>query len=145
MLYIAGTAVIAFGVWSLAKIGLFLSLVDKNALQTLLGLEKESLTVTVYVALIAIAVIDFGLRAYIGMSARAEGNGKRKGSLYLVVAAIVAIANVSSLFGMELGTSFAMSPWEILISIVIEATSIAALLMVVYSSMRLRRVGTAKG
>ena len=145
MLYIAGTAVIAFGVWSLAKIGLFLSLADKNALQTLLGLEKESLTVTVYVVLLAIALIDFGLRAYMGMSARAEGNGKKRSSFYLVVAAIVALANVSSLFGMEMGTSFAMSPWELLISIVIEATSIAALLMVVYCSMRLRRMDMAKG
>ena len=144
-LTIAGSAVIAFSVWSLAKIGMFLAFADKNMLGWLLGLDKESLTIAVYVSLIVIALIDVGVRAYVGMSARAEGRGVKKGPFYLAVAAVIAIANVSSLAAIVLSTSFSLSPLSMIVPIAIEATAIAALVLVIRSSMLLRRANaTAK-
>ena len=147
-LTIAGSAVIAFGVWSIAKIGLFLSLADENALKWLFGLfgiGADSLTTAVYVSLGIIILVDLGVRAYVGLSARAEGHGKKKSPFYLVVAAIAAIVNVASLGAIELGAAFEMSFLDMVISIAIEATAIAAMVLVIYSSMRLRSANKTAG
>ena len=144
-LSIAGTAVIAFGVWSLAKIIVFLTLVDENVLQQLLGISDTPLTITVYVSLGIIILIDLGLRSFVGLSARAEGRGRKKKPFYLVVAAVMAIANASSLAAIAFGTSFASSPLNMIVSIIIEATSLTALVLVVHSAIRLRQTGKTAG
>lgn len=144
-LTIAGSGVIAFSVWSLAKIGLFLTLVDKDVLRRILGIDDDSLIITVYALLGVIALIDFGVRAFVGLSARAEGRGKKKSPVYLVVAAIVAISNASSLGAIAVITSLALSPSMLVVSIVIEVTAIAALVLVIYSSICLRRAGKTTG
>ena len=148
-LSIAGSGVFAFCVWSLAKVSLFLTLVDQDTLQdvlrSLLGLGDAELTAAVYGSLIAMIIIDLVLRAYVGLSARAEGRGKKKGPLYLVVAVIVAVANVSSLVAIALGTSLASSVLNTVISTAVEATAIATLVLVVYSSMALRRMEKVEG
>ena len=144
-LYIAGSGVIAFGVWPLAKIGLFLTLADEQTLRQLLGIEDASLALTVYLLMGIIALVDFGVRTYVGLSARAEGRGERRSPFYLVVAAIVAIANASSLAAIALGTSFALSLLEMMLSIAIEATALAALVLVIYSSIRLRGMNETAG
>ena len=144
-LAIAGGAVIAFTAWSLAKICMFLSLVDENALQKLLGIDSASLMTAIYVSLIVIILIDLAVRIYIGLSARAEGHGKKKGPFYLIVAVIAAIANASSLVAIALSTSFTSSPLYMMVSIIIEVTAIGALVLVICSSMRLRRMTKATG
>ena len=144
-LTIAGSAVIAFGIWSLAKTGLFITLVDQNTLKAILGANGITLTVMVYALLAGIIVVDMCLRAYVGLSARAEGHGKKKGPTYLVVAAVAAIANACSLGAIALVTSFVSSPISVIISIVIELTGIAALALVVISSIRLRRMSKVLG
>lgn len=147
-LTIAGSAVIAFSVWSIAKIGLFLALADKNSLRWLLeqlGIDNESLALALYVSLGLIALIDFGVRAYVGLSARAEGRGQKKNPFYLVVATIVSVLNASSLYAVAWGTAFEISPLSMVVSIVIETTAIAALVLVIVSSIRLRCMGDAVG
>ena len=138
-LTIAGSAVIAFSIWSLAKIGMFLAFADKDLLSWLLGLDKDSLTTAVYVSLIVVALIDVSVRAYVGMSARAEGRGAKKGPFYLVVAAFIALANASSLVAIALSASLALPLSSMIVPIVIEATAITALVLVIRSSTRLRR------
>ena len=139
-LTIAGGAVVAFSVWSLAKIGMFLAFANENVLSWLLGLDKDSLTIAVYVSLVIVALVDVGVRAYVGMSARAEGCGVKKSPLYLVVASIIALANALSLVAIALSTLFALSPLSMIISILIEGTALAALVLVIRSSIRLRRM-----
>ena len=142
-LTIAGSAVIAFSIWSLAKIGMFLAFASEDALSALLGLDKESMTIAVYISLVLAAIIDVSIRSYVGMSARAEGRGAKKSPLYLVVAAIIALANASSLVGIALGASFSLPVLSMIIPIVIEATAIAALVLVIRSSIRLRRANSS--
>ena len=139
-LSIAGSAVVAFCVWSFAKIGLFLAFFDENTVRWLLGIDDASFSTTLFVLLGIIALVDLGLRIYVGLSARAEGHGKKKSSLYLVIAAIAAIANAASLVVITLGTSFSSSLLGMIVSIIIEVTAIAALVLVIYSSIRLRRM-----
>lgn len=144
-LTIAGNGVIAFSVWPLAKIGLFLMLTDEDTLHRLLGIDKASLALTVYLSLGAILLIDLAVRAFVGLSARAEGQGKRRSPFYLVVAVIAAMANASSLVAIALSASSNPSPLSMIVSIAIEATTIIALALVVYSSIRLRHMSQTKG
>ena len=145
MLTIAGGGVVAFCVWSLAKISLFLTLVDENTIRSLLGIGDVPLTTAIYVGLVAIIIIDLIVRAYVGMSARAEGRGKKKGPFYLIVAVLAAIANASSLVGIAFSTSQTLSPMNIVVSVAVEATAFATLALVVCSSIALRRMGKMAG
>lgn len=144
-LAIAGGGVIAFCVWSLAKIGLFLMFADGNALRQLLGINDNSLAIVTYVSSAFIALVDIGLRAYVGISARAEARGEKRGPFYLVVAAAVAAGNTASLFAIALGTSYKLSPLNVIITIAIEGTALAALVLVIYCSIRLRGMVETKG
>lgn len=142
-LTIAGTAVIGFSVWSLAKIALFLAFVDEETIRQLIqlfGLKIDSTVLVTYASVLIIALVDMGFRAYVGLSARAEGRGKKKSPFYLVIAAIAAIGNSSSLIGIAMTTSFASSALNMLVTIAIETTAIAALILVIYSSIRLRQI-----
>ena len=147
-LTIAGSAVIAFSVWSIAKIGLFLAFVNENSLCRLLGqlgIDNESVALAVYVSLGLIALIDLGVRAYVGLSARAEGCGQKKSPFYLIVAAIIAMLNASSLYAVAWGAAFELSILSMAVSIVIETTAIAALVLVIVGSIRLRHMNVAVG
>ena len=135
----------AFGIWSLVKISLFLANVDENLLRWLFGINGISLTVTVYVLLAVIVLIDMGVRAYVGLSARAEGYGKKKGSLYLIVALAAAVVNAFTLYLIAVSTSFVNSILVVVAAIAIEATSIAALVLVVVSALRLRHISKKLG
>ena len=88
---IAGTGVIAFSVWSLAKIGLFLTFADQDVLRSLLGITGAMLANAVLTLVAAMGVIDLCVRVFVGLSARAEGRGERRNPFYLVVAAVAAI------------------------------------------------------
>ena len=135
----------AFGIWSLVKISLFLANVDENLLRWLFGINGISLTVTVYVLLAVIVLIDMGVRVYVGLSARAEGYGKKKGSLYLIVALAAAVVNAFTLYIIAVSTSFVNSFLVVVAAIAIEATSIAALVLVVVSALRLRHISKKLG
>lgn len=144
-LYAAGGGVIAFCVWSFIKTFLFLSFMDADTVRRLIGIEDDSLAFTVYVVTVIVVIVDLLIRVYIGRSARAEGRGEKRGSFYLVMAVVAAIANASSLIGIMFGTSFVLSPLSAIVSIAIEATAIAALILVVVSSIRLRSMARTEG
>ena len=150
-LSIAGTAFIAFGVWSIAKIGLFFALSNERAVRELLGMDIASrgdvntttLTIIVYVTLGIIAIIDLSVRAFVGLSARSEARGKKKSPLYLVVALIVAIANAFSLVTLAMSSASTLSIFDAIIPVIIEGTAIVSLVLVIYCSIRLRRMSKA--
>ena len=66
-LNIAGTGVIAFSVWSLAKIGLFISFADQDTLRTLLGITGAMLVNTIFVLVAAMGIIDLCVRVFVGV------------------------------------------------------------------------------
>lgn len=148
-LSIAGIGVFAFCVWSLAKITIFLYLVDESTLQQtisgLLGIKDLQITTALYISLVVIVIVDVVVRGYVGLSARAEGHGKKKGSFYLVVAVLAAIANICSLVAIAFSTTLVLSPLNMVVSIIVEATAVAALVLVVRSAVALRRMDNAAG
>lgn len=139
-LTISGYGVIAFGLWSIVKT-ILLSVMHPEV-AGILPDEETGISRDVYIALmICIMVLllgfDLGLRIYIGLSARAEGNGKKKHITYLVFAAFLLTASLLSLLtGLDIDDYDSIL--DFLVSLLVEITSMAAVLELIYSSVRVR-------
>lgn len=143
LLIISGTGVIAFGVWSVVKTILFLTLTPDYLRLDDIGdigeAEMSLVKIFVFVILGVIMAIELLLRLYIGLSARAEGYGKKKRIVYVVVAAIILVLSLWSII-----TSFHVSEYDSLldmaVSLLLELTSAAAFFEVIYASYMVRRL-----
>lgn len=144
-LIIAGDAVIAFSAWGLVKAALFLMFADSDRVSRLLSSVDESLLVYVFAFVGILVLIDSAARVFVGISARAEGRGKKKGVFYLVVAVLAAIGNAFSAVATALGPGYALSTLDMMVTIAVEVTALAALMLVVYSAVRLRTLNKATG
>lgn len=144
-LFIAGGAVIAFSVWALAKTALLLFISNDEQLSSSFGITGDVPAWIVITVALVFLTIDLVFRGYVGLSARAEGRGKKKGPFYLIVATLAAIGNATSAFGAAFGTAMAASVFDAVVTIVIEATSLIALILVIYCSIRLRSLRKAAG
>ncbi len=140
MLAIAGTGILAFSAWTLLKTILFFFVYDEQAQRQIFQINDEMSMETFYIAFIIIALIDLAIRVYVGMSARGESKGKRKGVLYLIVAAFIAIGSVSSIVLILLGNSSSPSMFDLIMTAVIEVTSFAILMLMIICAVRLRRL-----
>ena len=145
MLIIIGTGVIAFGVWSVIKTVLYYALSRDEMLRILKeqGLE-QGYEAGVYVLIALALAFILGLRIYIGLSARAEGVGKRRGNGYVVLAAIMTLVNfggfvlsVAGAFELELTLDNIV---DLSVTFVVELTSIATMAELVYSALRVRNL-----
>ena len=95
----AGTGVILFAVWSVVKVNLYLglSLFPMEQLYEVaaeVGLSEKFFLAFLVTILVGILLWQFGIRLYIGLSAAAEGKGKNKSWMYLVVAALLLITEL---------------------------------------------------
>ena len=94
----AGVGVILFAVWNITRVNLYLGLapipveaVYEEAVRNGIG---EKLFLIVMIAVLAVILIwQLSIRLYIGMSAIAEGKGKKKGCAYLVWAAVLLVSD----------------------------------------------------
>ena len=143
-LIIAGDGVIAFGAWALVKTALLPVLFNGEELQQLVFGGDMSLT-AMYVLAGVLVCIDLGVRAFVGLSARSEGRGKKRSPLYLAFAAIAALITAFSVVAIALGMSGRLTVLDMVVSIIVETTALAALVTVVYCSIRLRRLNKLTG
>jgi hypothetical protein len=140
-----GTGIIVFGFWSLLKFAVsYFTLGDQMFEET-----NGDIDATVIFFSWLFAVLFALVYLWLGLCARAEGNGKRKSLLYLIVIGVIATlstliiaAEVLSLFLLkdEIDT--------VLITLVIDLTRMIFLIELFYSSIKLRHLRTmqqAKG
>ena len=139
-LSIVGIGVIAFASWSLVKSVLLLLLYDEETQRQFYSINDSISMHDFYIAFVIIVGIDLAIRLYVGLSARAEGRGKRKGAVYLVIATILAITSVVGIAFVLLGMSSGPSLFDMFMTVVIEATSVATLVLMVFCALRLRRL-----
>ncbi|MBQ9679095.1 MAG: hypothetical protein IJV48_00220 [Ruminococcus sp.] len=146
LLTISGTGVIAFGVWSVIKTILFMTLTPDylrlNDIGDIGDIGEAGMTVVkifAFTVLGVIMAIELLLRLYIGLSARAEGNGKKKRIVYVVVAASLLLLSlwsiITSLHVSEYGSLLDMA-----VSLLLELTSAAAFFETIYASCMVRRL-----
>ena len=139
-LAVVGGGVIAFGTWSLVKIALLFALYNEEAVYRLFHIDSGTPFSIAFVVTIFVACSDLLIRSFVGLSARAEGHGEKKGNFYLFVAGFIAIANVISIVSLAFGPSVNLSLFDAAVSVAIDATSFATLILMIRSAVRLRQL-----
>lgn len=142
-LRILGSAVAMFGCWSLVKVLLWLILSWKSELSTLD--QYTGLKIIIYVflgILFAIIIASLFIRLYIGMSAIADSQGKRKRPIYIILSIIIAAFDCYSM-GSYLFASISSGEFFNLtdiISAIVDITSVIILIEMIIYSFKFRRI-----
>ena len=156
-LVIVGTGIMMFGIWTALKAyGLALLNSTKMIEETRSYMPEGSDTVSNGLAFAVILVIvtiyvlfELGIRAYIGLSAIAEGRGKRSGKMYIVLSFILifigtlavvmdAFGVYSSVTGTGSGTDGTTASNQ-LTALIIDLTSLVMMIEMVVSAFRVKK------
>lgn len=135
-----GTGIIAFGLWAFIKLILTVMLLGSDYYEDV-GEEDQLL---VAIATWVVAILTVLMYVWLGMSARAEGKGKRKNPVYLFFVGIISVYSFTVILieTIYLITEFKTidDPLTLIISIIIDVTRMIFLIELIYSSVALRRI-----
>lgn len=136
LLTVSGLGVIIFGLWTVLKTILLLFLQEDLVDDLPDGLFYRVLFFTL---IGGVLLIDFLIRLFVGLSARAEGFGKKKGYGYIVVAILIAIASLASLvlIFFDMGDR---SILELIVSFIVEATSMIATVELLVAAFTVKKL-----
>lgn len=145
LLTLSGLGVIAFGAWSVLKALLFM-LYRGEVFEPMLAdiADNRLAKLLVFVIVAVVLLFVFAVRLYVGLSARAEGHGRKKGVVYVVIAILMALFSVLSLLSIFFDSEARLknSMLEIIVSFVVETTSlivIVELLVAAFTVKKLRK------
>ena len=135
-----GTGIIAFGLWAFIKLILTVLFLGSAFFED----SPEERRLAVMIATWVIAVLTLLMYVWLGLSARAEGNGKKKKPVYLFVVGIISVYG----FVMILIEVFIIitkfneigDPFSLFITIIIDVTRMIFLIELIYSSVTLRKI-----
>ena len=147
MLVDAGTGVILFAIWSVVKVNLYLALSlfpmeELNELIASYGLDKDFFLIMMGTIVAIILLWQLGIRMFIGMAAIAEGKGKQKSCAYLVMAALLLITDLHTIwqaFGLDhlmIGEEMTLNR---ITSLCIECVSVYVLLELIITGIRVKK------
>ncbi len=131
-----GTGLMFFGLWTFIKF--FLTIV-------FLGVEYDDNTsdevklIATIIAIIAVAIIS-ALFCYVGLSARAEGKGKKKSFAYLIVNGFLLFFHILIIILEAAALLFGENILTIIITMIIDATAAVLMLEVMINSIKLRKI-----
>ena len=140
-----GTGVISFGVWSILKTMLYMYMnVIRLDVTDIPPEYQRGATIAAYIMYAIFLLIGLSLRLYVGMKARAAGNGQRQRLTYIVVAGVLLSFGVLSLmlvlFSRTSGRMENQSMMDYLVSIFVEFCSTAILAELVHTAVRVRKL-----
>ena len=136
LLTVSGLGVIIFGLWTVLKTILLLFLQEAMVDDLPDGLFYRVLFFTL---IGGVLLIDFLIRLFVGLSARAEGFGKKKGYGYIVVAILIALASLASLVLIFFDTAD-RSILELIVSFIVEATSMIATVELLVAAFTVKKL-----
>lgn len=151
-LIVVGTGTIIFSIWTMVKILSTLFLLRKEtvaAMKENFDNLKDISDVAVFWVMAGIAFLCMAVwvavRTYVGLSAIAEGRGKRKSLIYLLLAGVMIILSawsfVAGFFNedapVELG---AFTRNQSISALIIEMTSMIMMIQLVASALRIRKL-----
>ena len=136
LLTVSGLGVIIFGLWSVLKTILLLFM--KEGILSEIP-DDTFVRVMFFVILGGILLIDVLIRLYVGLSARAEGFGKKKGYGYVVIAILMALASLTSLVLIFFDTN-EQSLWELIVSVIVEATSLVVTIELLVAAFTVKKL-----
>ncbi len=131
-----GTGLMFFGLWTFIKF--FLTIV-------FLGVEYDDNTsdevklIATIIAIIAVAIVS-ALFCYVGLSARAEGKGKKKSVVYLIVNGFILFFHILIIILEAAALLFGENIFTIVVTIIIDATAAVLMLEVMINSIKLRKI-----
>jgi len=138
-----GAGVIAFGVWSMLKTYLYM-IVDPIPMEFDVPEQFQKPALIIAYAMVTVfLLIDLELRLYVGLSARAEGLGKKKGKAYIIVTALMLIVNIAAwivylfMYNYKDGHEALM---DYVVSLVVDLTSNVILAQLLYNAILVRRM-----
>ena len=142
IMIIFGTGVIAFGVWSILKAG-FYFLLSRDEFMRMLELSplEEDRYYIAYAGIVGFLLLDLVVRLYVGLSARAEGKGKKKGLFYVILcgfhtmSAIVLLVSsiVESVVSRE-------SILDMVVALVVELTSLLTMVGLIRACLQTKKL-----
>lgn len=140
-----GTGVIAFGVWSVTKTFLYfwVNPIDLSGVDV--PPEYNGLvTLLTYVMIGFLMLAGLVLRLYVGLSARAEGMGKKKRHGYIAVGALLLVINLAPYPFILLGTLSArlenQARLDYYVSLFVDFTSLITLGDLLRTAIRARKL-----
>ncbi|MDO4882123.1 MAG: hypothetical protein Q3975_02125 [Oscillospiraceae bacterium] len=131
-----GTGLMFFGLWTFIKF--FLTIV-------FLGVEYDDNTsdevklIATIITIIAVAIVS-ALFCYVGLSARAEGKGKKKSVVYLIVNGFILFFHILIIILEAAALLFGENILTIIITMIIDATAAVFMLEVMINSIKLRKI-----
>lgn len=142
-LIISGNALLAFGVWSLLRV-FVLKASDKTVFETIadnLGREYgidaaiiDIITILIYI------IIEFAFRIYVRRSAIKESKGIRTSIAYLIISAIYILDSLFFYISYLSGILVDNSEINVYSMVIIDITTIIALVIIIAASVKLRRI-----
>ena len=136
LLTVSGLGVIIFGLWSVLKTILLLFM--KEGILSEIP-DDTFVRVMFFLILGGILLVDVLIRLYVGLSARAEGFGKKKGYAYVVIAILMALASLTSLV-LIFFDSNEQSIWELIVSVIVEATSLVVTIELLVAAFTVKKL-----
>lgn len=131
-----GTGLMFFGLWTFIKF--FLTTVFLGVEYDDNTSDEVKLTATI-IAIIAVAIIS-ALFCYVGLSARAEGKGKKKSVVYLIVNGFLLFFHILIIILEAAALLFGENILTIIITIIIDATAAVLMSEVMINSIKLRKI-----
>ncbi|WP_405342173.1 hypothetical protein [Ruminococcus sp.] len=135
-----GTGIIAFGLWAFIKLILTVLFLGSAYFED----SPEEQRLAVIIATWVVAVLTLLMYVWLGLSARAEGKGKRKKPVYLFVVGMIIVYGfimiLIEVFLMITKFNEIEDPLSLFITIIIDVTRMIFLFELIYSSVTLRKI-----
>lgn len=151
-LIVVGTGTVLFSIWSAVKMAGMLILLRKETLDALFekvgtfeGLSDDAVFWLFFAIIAFFMTLILGIRLFVGMSAVAEGRGKRRSLLYILVAAVMIIFNIigfcAGFFTTEAEQQFgALTRDQSISTLIIDVTSVIMLTHMIVSALKIRKL-----
>lgn len=142
----AGTGVVLFAIWSIARVNLFfgfspLTINDLKEAAEKFDIDVKFFVIFMLTITVAILLWQLSIRLYIGLSASAEGKGKSRGYAYLVLAAVLLVMDIQigwHTFVEERILAGEEMSMNLFTSISLEVASLCVLLELLISGIRVK-------
>ena len=139
-LVMIGTGVIILGFWSVIKTVMFLILEPQDITGFSSTIQISGMPIhTSYLILVVLLSIELATRLYVGLSARSEGFGARKGITYVIFAILLSILHLAAIVAsIASGFRFYDNPADAAVSLLMDITSLVTLVELINSVFKVR-------
>lgn len=149
-LIVAGTGVMAFGIWNVIK-SLMMAFLGVDDLRTELlkasvGSDINYLVIG-YAVFSSVLIIGIVVRGYVGLNARAIGNGKRTPKRFIFISYVLLAAEIISIIGTYImaWNAIRLSDADKLVTLAVDLTSVYALIEMLIAVRKVNEIRRLKG